>query len=92
MGTLLSILDLLVLLFLVFSVFRVVWVELQPGPGSTVLSIFVGLALAIFATVSLSAYMGLVDVSTSLTRGFFLVVLLLMAALLRFAWSGKPAA
>jgi hypothetical protein len=92
MGTLLSILDLLVLLLLVLSVFRVVWIELQPGSGPTVLSVCVGLALAIFATVSLSAYMGLVDASDSLTRGIFLIILVLMATLLRFAWSGKPAA
>ena len=92
MGTLLSILDLLVLILLVLSVLRVVWIELQPGSGSLALSICVGLALAIFATVSLSAYMGLVDVSSALTRGVFLVVLLVMAALLRFAWSGKPLA
>jgi hypothetical protein len=92
MGTLLSILDLLVLLLLVLSVLRVVWMELQPGSGSLVLSTCVAIALAIFATVSLSAYMGLVDVSSTMTRGIFLLVLLAMAAILRSAWAGNSAA
>ncbi len=91
MNTLLSILDILVLLLLVLSVLRVVWKELQPGSGSTLLSVCVALALAVFLIVSLSAYMGLVEVSSALTRVIFLLVLVVMAGLLRFAWTGKTA-
>ena len=92
MGTLLNILDFLVLCLLVLSVLRIVWKELQPGSGSLILSICVALALAILALVSLTAYMGLVDVSSTFTQVIFLIVLLVMATLLRSAWSGKPAA
>ena len=92
MGTLLSILDFLVLCLLVLSVLRIVWKELQPGSGSLILSLCVALALAILAIVSLTTYMGLVDVSSTFTQVIFLIVLLVMSALLRLAWSGKPAA
>ena len=92
MGILLNILDFLVLCLLVLSVLRMVWKELQPGSGSLVLSICVALALAIVAIVSLTAYMGLVEVSSTFTQVIFLLVLLAMAALLRSAWSSKPVA
>jgi hypothetical protein len=92
MGTLLNILDFLVVCLLVLSVLRVVWKELQPGSGSLILSICLALVLAIFAIVSLTAYMGLVDVSSTFTRAIFLLILLVMAALLRSAWSSKTVA
>jgi hypothetical protein len=92
MGTLLSILDFVVLLLLVVLVLFTVWRELSRGSGSLVLSICVSLVLIIFGTVSFAAYLGLVEVSSLLTRVIFLVVLLGMAGLLRLAWAGKPAA
>lgn len=92
MGTILNILDFLVLCLLVLSVLRIVWKELRPGSGSLVLSICLAVALAIVAIVSLTAYMGLVEVSSTFTQAIFLLILLAMAALLRFAWPGKPVA
>jgi len=92
MGTLLSILDFVVLLLLVLLVPRTVWKELPRGSGSLVLSICVSLVLIVFAIVSFSSYLGLVEVSSSLTRGIFLVILLGMAALLRLSWVSKPVA
>jgi hypothetical protein len=92
MGTLLSILDFIVLLVLVVSVLRAAKKEIPEGPASIVLSICLALVLIIFGTVSFTAYLGLVEVSSSLTRVMFLVVLLAMAALLRVPWAGKSAA
>ena len=92
MGTLLSIVDFLVLLLLVLSVLRLVWNKLQAVSGSLVLAICLACALAVVTIVSLSAYIGLVAVSSTLTQGIFLLILLVMAALLRFAWTGKTAA
>ena len=92
MGTLLGILDLIVLLVLVVLIIRTVWKEQPQGSGSLLLSIFIALALIVFAIVSFAAYLGLVEVSSSLTRGIFLLILLGLAALLRLAWAGKPAA
>ena len=91
MGTLLGIVDFIVLLLLVVQVPRTVWKEQPQGFGSRLLSIFIALALIVFAIVSFAAFFGLVEVSSSLTRGIFLVVLLGMAALLRLSWVGKPA-
>jgi hypothetical protein len=91
MGTLLGIVDFVVLLLLVVLILRTVWKEQPQGSGSLLLSICVALALIVFATVSFAAYLGLVEVSSSLTRGIFLVILLVMAGLLRLPWS-KPVA
>jgi hypothetical protein len=90
MGTLLAILDFVVLLPLVVLVPLTVWKELQRGAGSLVLSICVSLVLIVFAIVSFSSYLGLVEVSSSGTRGIFLVILLGMAAILRLSWVSKP--
>ena len=90
MGTLLGILDFIVLLLLVVQVPRTVWKEQPYSFGSLLLSIFIALALIVFAMVSSAAFLGLVETSSSLTRGILLVVLLGIAALLRFSWAGKP--
>lgn len=92
MNTLLSILDFVVLLLLVISIPRIVLKELRQAAGSMLLTICVLAVLIVFAIVSLSAYVGLIGVSSALTRGIFLVILLLMLAMLRFAWSSKAAA
>jgi hypothetical protein len=92
MGTLLSALDVIVLLLLVAVVLRTVWNELPRGTGSLVLSVCLALVLAVFAIVSISSYMGLVQVSSLLTRGLFLLVLLAMAAMLRASWAHKQTA
>jgi hypothetical protein len=90
MSTLLGIVDFIVLLLIVVVILRTVWMKPPQGSGSLVLSIFVALALIVFATVSLAAYWGLVQDSSSLTQGIFLVILLVMAVLLRLSWSVKP--
>jgi hypothetical protein len=92
MGTLLSIADFVVLLLLVVLVLRAMWRELPRDSGSLVLSICVSVVLLVFAIVSFSAYIGLVEVSSLLTQGIFLVVLLVMAALIRLSWTAKPIA
>lgn len=92
MNTLLSILDFVVLLLLVISIPRIVLKELRQAAGSMLLTICVLAVLIVFAIVSLSAYVGLIGVSSALTRGIFLVILLLMLAMLRFAWSSKAPA
>jgi hypothetical protein len=89
MGTILSILDFIVLLLLALGVLRAVWKELRQGPGSSLLTICVALALVVLAVVSFGAYVGLVEAVSSLAQGIFLVILLVMAALLRFSWTGK---
>lgn len=92
MNTLLGILDFIVLLLLVISIPRIVWKELPQGSGSTLLTICVLAVLIVFATVSISAYLGLIGATSALTRGIFLIILLGMLAILRSAWSYKPAA
>jgi hypothetical protein len=91
MGTLLGIVDFIVLLLLVVQVPRTVWKEQPQGFGSQLLSIFIALALIVFAIVSFVAFLGLVEASSSLMRGIYLLVLLGMAAVLRLSWVGKPA-
>jgi cytochrome c biogenesis factor len=90
METLLGIVDFIVLLLLVVQIPRMVWKEQPHDIGSLLLSIFIALALIIFATVSFAAFLGLVQASSSLMRGIYLVVLLGMAAVLRLSWMGKP--
>jgi hypothetical protein len=92
MTTLLSIVDFIVLLLLVVQVLRTVRKEQPQGSGSLVLAICLAPVLIIFGIVSISAYMGLVEVVSSLTQGVLLVVLLGMAALLGLSWAGKAAA
>jgi hypothetical protein len=92
MGTLLSIMDFVVLLFLIVQVLREVGRQQIPGSGSLVLSVCLAFFLLILGTVSFTAYLGLVEVSSSLTRGIFLVILLAMAALLSAAWTSKQTA
>jgi hypothetical protein len=91
MGTLLMILDFIVLLLLVVQLPRTVWKEQPQGVGSLLLSIFIALAVIVFAIVSFGAFLGLVAGSSSLMRGIFLLVLLGIAAVLRLSWGGKPA-
>lgn len=86
MATLLGAVDFVVLLLLVVLTLRMVWQKQPAGSGSLILSVFVALALIVFATVSFAAYLGLVEVSSSLTRGIFLVILLALAGLLRLPW------
>ena len=81
MVTLLSILDLLVLLLLIVHVVRVVG-----NFGSAVLSFFVGLAVAILATISLGVYVGLVREFSAAIQAIFLVVLLVMAYAILSSW------
>lgn len=91
MGTLLGIVDFIVLLLLVVQIPRMVWKEQPQGIGSLLLSIFIALAVIIFATVSFAAFLGLVQASSSLMRGIYLVALLVDAGLLRLSCVGKPA-
>jgi hypothetical protein len=91
MATLLGISDFIVLFLIVIYIPRDVWKH-QKDSGSLALSIVIALALIVFALVSFAAYLGLVEVSSSLTRGIFLVILLGMAALLRLSWVSKPVA
>jgi hypothetical protein len=63
----------------------------NPGLASLFLSIFVGLAVLVFAIVSLGAYVGLVGEASAFTQVIFLLVLLFMAALIGSSWSSKPA-
>lgn len=92
MSALLGIVDFIVLLALVVLVPRTVWKELPRGAGSLILFVCVSLVTIVFAIISFSAYTGLVEVSSTLSRGIFLVVLLVMAALLGLSWAGKRAA
>ena len=87
MVTLLSILDLAVLLVLIVHVVRVVG-----NYGSAVLSVFVGLAVAILAIISSGVYVGLVREFSGATQAIFLVVLLVMAYLILSSWksAAKP--
>lgn len=91
MGTILSILDFIILFLLALAVLRAVWKEQQVGSGPLLLTICVALALVVVAFVSFAAYQGLVGVTSSLTQGIFLLILLVMAVLIRFSWTGKPA-
>ena len=90
MATLLSILDLIVLLLLIVHVTRTVSMK-DPGVGSLILSIFVALAVIVFATVSLGAYAGLAGESSTFTQVIFLLILLVMAALIGLSWSSASA-
>jgi hypothetical protein len=92
MGTLLGILDFIVLLLIVASALRALRKERPEGSASLVLSLCVALALIVFGTVSITAYLGLVEVVSSLTHVIFLVILLVMAAIISQSWSGEPAA
>jgi hypothetical protein len=92
MTTLLDILDFVVLLLLVVIALRAVWNGLSRGSGSLILSICTLFFSILFAIVSFTVYMGLVRVSSSLTQGIFLVILLIMAALLRSSWAAKSVA
>lgn len=87
MSTLLSILDVVVLLLLIVHVVRVVG-----NFSSPVLSVFVGLAVAILAIISSGVYIGLVREFSGATQAVFLVVLLLMAYILLSSWNSaeKP--
>jgi hypothetical protein len=50
----------------------------------------VGIAVIVFAIVSLGAYVGLASESSTLMQVIFLLILLGMAALIGFSWSSKP--
>lgn len=91
MDTLLDIVDFVVLLLLIVHITRTVWKEQLQGNGSLLLTICIALASAIFAIVSYTSYMGLVAVSSSLTRVIFLVFLLAMVVVVRLSWTSKPA-
>ncbi len=91
MGMFLGIVDFVVLLLLVIHVSLTVWKEQPRDSGSTILTACIVLAALVFATVSLSAYLGLVAVSSPLTRGIFLLVLFGMGILFSLAGMGKRA-
>jgi len=91
MGTILSILDVIILLLLALAVLRRIWKEQEHGSGSFLLTICVAAALIVLVLVSLAAFQGLLGVSSSLMQGIFLLILLVMAALIRSSWTGKPA-
>ncbi len=82
MGTLLNVLDFLVLLLLVIQVIRTVSKGQSRDSGSLLLTVCVAVVLIVFATVSFAVYMGLVAVSSSLTQGIFLVILIAMAGII----------
>jgi hypothetical protein len=92
METLLGVADFIVLLLLIVLALRAAKNELSPGSGSLVLSLCLAAVLIIFGTVSLTAYLGLIQAVSSLTRGIFLLVLLGMAGILGVSGSGKSAA
>jgi hypothetical protein len=92
MGTLLAVLDIIVLLLLVFHTTRTVWKEQPQGVGSLLLSIFIALAVVVFSSVSLAAFVGLAGVSSLPMQAILLVILVVIAALLRSSCASKPAA
>jgi len=92
MGTFLAVLDIIVLLLLVFHTTRMVWKEQPQGLGSLLLSIFIALAVIVFASVSLAAFVGLAGVSSLPMQTILLVILLVIAALLRSSCASKRAA
>jgi hypothetical protein len=91
MSTLLAILDFVVLLALVVLAVRAVWKPQSQGSGSLTLAAFTALVLVTFAMISFASYLGLVETSSSLMRGIFLLILLVFAALLNVIWAAKPA-
>jgi len=92
MDTILAILDFIILLLLAIQIVRTVSMEPPFGSGSPILSFFVALVLIAFVLISLGAYLGLLAVSSTLTRIIFFVVLLVMVGLLRGSSPAKPAA
>jgi hypothetical protein len=92
METLLGIADFIILLLLIVLALRAAKNELSPGSGSLVLSLCLAVVLIIVGTVSITAYLGLIQAVSSLTRGIFLLVLLGMAGVIGVAWSGKSVA
>src|SRR4029077_9394638 len=68
MNILLNLLDFIVLVLIVIHLLRRVSAGLANAPGAPILIICVALVAAIFATVSFTVYMGLVDAADSLMR------------------------
>jgi hypothetical protein len=91
MGTVLTVAYLAVLLVVVIRLSLVVRNKQQQDFGSLLLSVCVTLAAAVFALVSLAANSGLVENSSSFTRGVLLVFVVVMAILVRVSWISKPA-
>jgi len=83
MTTLIAIVDLIVLLMYIAHIPRVV----SKSPGSTLLSVFIAVAIAIFAMVSFIANAGLVAATSSFMQALILLGLVVMAALVRATWS-----
>ena len=92
MNTLLDLLDLIVLVSLVVLVVRKVSAGLANAPGAPILVICVALVAAFFAIVSLTVYMGLVDIASSLWRLVLLLFLVALAVVLGASWTSKTAA
>lgn len=83
MATLVSIADFIVLLLFLLYIPGIV----KRYSHSLALSVFIAAALMIFAVVSFTANAGLIANTSSLTQAIVLVVLLVMAALVRFSRS-----
>lgn len=92
MSTLLDLLDVIVLASLVVLVVRKVSAGLANAPGAPILVICVALLAAFFATVSLTVYMGLVDIASSMWRFVLLLFLVALAVVLGASWNSKAAA
>jgi hypothetical protein len=92
MNILLNLLDFIVLVLIVIHLLRRVSAGLANAPGAPILIICVALVAAIFATVSFTVYMGLVDAADSLMRVVLLAFVVGMAVLVGVSWTSKPAA
>jgi len=89
MGTVLEILDAIILLLYIVAIPRVVTRGMSPGPGATLLGLFVAVFAFIFALVSFTAMVGFF--TSGVAQIIWLVVLLAIAALLHSSWAQEPA-
>ena len=88
MGILIAIVAAIVLLLCIVHIPSVV----RKGSGSSLLSLYVAVAVIIFASVSLAAIAGLVSTTSSFNQGILLAALVVMAILVRVSSASKPAA
>ena len=88
MGILIAVVAAIVLLLYIVHIPGVV----RGGSGSSLLSLYVAVAVIIFASVSLAAVAGLIETATSFHQGILLAALVVMAILVRVSSASKPAA
>ena len=92
MNALLDVLDFAVLVLIVTLLLRRVWAGLANAPGAPILLICVAVLAALFATISLTVYMGLVDAASWLMRVVLLALAVVLAVVVGVSWTGRPAA